>query len=98
MTLISFKENDISQKPALELLQKLGYQYISPDEALELRGGKNSSVLLDDILRQQLRKLNSIHIGSHSEARFSEQNIENGIAAMRNVPMEGGYISANETV
>lgn len=98
MNRISFKENDISQKPALELLQKLGYQYISPDEALELRGGKNSSVLLDDILRQQLRKLNSIHIGSHSEARFSEQNIENGIAAMRNVPMEGGYISANETV
>lgn len=98
MILISFKENDISQKPALELLQKLGYQYLSPEEALELRGGKTSNVLLEDILRQQLRQLNSIRIGSHSEARFSEQNIENGVAAMRNVPMEGGYLNANEAV
>lgn len=98
MERISFKENDISQRPAIELLQKLGYQYLSPEEALELRGGKTSNVLLEDILRQQLRQLNSIRIGSHSEARFSEQNIENGVAAMRTVPMEGGYISANETV
>ena len=98
MILISFKENDISQRPALELLQKLGYQYLSPEEVLELRGGKTSNVLLEDILRQQLRQLNSIRIGSHSEARFSEQNIENGVAAMRNVPMEGGYLNANETV
>ena len=98
MERISFKENDISQKPALELLQKLGYQYLSPEEALELRGGKTSNVLLEDILRQQLRNLNSIRIGSHSEARFSEQNIENGVAAMRNVPMEGGYLNGNEAV
>lgn len=98
MERISFKENDISQRPALELLQKLGYQYLSPEEVLELRGGKTSNVLLEDILRQQLRNLNSIRIGSHSEARFSEQNIENGIAAMRNVPMEGGYLNANEAV
>lgn len=98
MERISFKENDISQKPALELLQKLDYQYLSPEEALELRGGKTSNVLLEDILRQQLRNLNSIRIGSHSEARFSEQNIENGVAAMRNVPMEEGYISGNEAV
>lgn len=98
MKRISFKENDISHKPALELLQKLGYRYLSPKEALEMRGGKTSNVLLEDVLRQQLRNLNSIRIGSHSEARFSEQNIENGIAAMRSVPMEGGYINANETV
>ena len=98
MDRISFKENDISQRPALELLQTLGYQYLLPEEAMELRGGKTSNVLLEDILRQQLRQLNSIRIGSHSEARFSEQNIENGVAAMRNVPMEGGYLNANETV
>ena len=98
MTHISFKENDISQRPAIELLQKLGYQYLSPEEALELRGGKTSNVLLEEVLRQQLHKLNSIRVGSHSEARFSEQNIENGIAAMRNVPMEEGYISGNEAV
>ena len=98
MSQISFKENDISQAPALELLQKMGYQYLSPEEALELRGGKTSNVLLEEVLRRQLRELNSIRIGSHKEARFSEQNIENGITALRNVPMEGGYLNGNETV
>ena len=98
MTLISFKENDISQIPALELLKKLGYKYISPEEAFEMRSEKTSNVLLEEVLRQQLRELNSIRIGSHSEARFSEQNIENGIVALRNVSMEGGYINGNKTV
>ena len=98
MTLISFKENDISQRPALEVLQRLGYKYISPEEALEMRGGKLSNVLLEEVLRQHLRELNSIRIGSHSEARFSEQNIENGIVALRTVPMEGGYLNGNEAV
>ena len=96
--MISFKENYISQTPALELLQKLGYTHLSPDEALAMRGGKTSNILLEDVLRKQLRELNSIKIGNHKEARFSEQNIENGVTAMRNVPMEGGYLSGNEAI
>ena len=98
MNRISFKENDISQRPAIELLQKLGYQYLSPEEALTMRGGKTSNVLLEELLRRQLRKLNSIRIGNRKEERFSEQNIENGVIAMRNVPMENGYLSGNEAV
>lgn len=98
MTKISFKEDNISKAPALELLQKLGYTYISPDEALAMRGGKMSNVLLEDVLRNQLRELNSIKADGYKVARFSEQNIENGVTAMRNVPMEGGYISGNEAV
>ncbi|MDO5527441.1 MAG: type I restriction endonuclease subunit R [Prevotella sp.] len=98
MNRISFKEDDISKKPALEFLQKLGYTYISPDDALAMRGGKTSNVLLEEVLRKQLRELNSIKIGNHKEARFSEQNIENGVIAMRNVPMEGGYLSGNEAI
>ena len=84
---LSFKENHISQAPALELLQELGYNYLSPDEALAMRGGKTSNVLLEEVLRKQLRELNSIKIGNHKEARFSEQNIENGVITMRKVPM-----------
>lgn len=98
MSLISFKENDVSKQPALELLRNLGYQYLSPDDALAMRGGKTSNVLLEDVLRKQLRELNSIRKGEYKEIRFSEQNIENGIIAMRNVPMEGGYLSGNEAV
>ena len=98
MSRISFKENDVSKQPALELLQNLGYQYLSPDEALALRGGKTSNVLLEDVLRKQLRELNSIRKGEYKEIRFSEQNIENGVIALRNVPMEGGYLNGNEVV
>ncbi|MBR5030948.1 MAG: type I restriction endonuclease subunit R [Muribaculaceae bacterium] len=98
MSRISFKENDISKLPALALLQKLGYLYLSPEEALLMRGDKTTNVLLEDVLRRQLRELNSIKVGNHKEARFSEQNIENGVLAIRNVPMEGGYLSGNEAV
>lgn len=98
MEMISFKENDISKNPALELLIKLGYKYLTPEEALVMRGGKTSNVLLEEVLRRQLRELNSIRIGNRREERFSEQNIENGVIAMRNVPMEGGYLSGNEAV
>jgi type I restriction enzyme R subunit len=98
MNRISFKENDISQRPALKLLARMGYQYLSPEEAMEMRDGKTSNVLLEEVLRQQLRELNSIRIGSHSEERFSEQNIENGVVALRNVPMDGGYLNANEFI
>lgn len=55
MTTISFKEDHISQIPALQLLQKLGYEYLTPEEAMEMRGGKTSNVLLEEVLRNQLR-------------------------------------------
>lgn len=95
---ISFKEDHISQIPALQLLQKLGYTYLTPDEALAMRGGKTSNVLLEDVLRGQLRRINSIRVNRNKEELFSEQNIENGVLAMRNIPMEGGYLSGNEAV
>ena len=98
MDRISFHEDDISKIPALRLLEKLGYTYLSPEDALRLRDGKLSNVLLEDVLREQLRRINSIRVAGRTEVRFSEQNIENGVLAMRNVPMDDGYISANETV
>lgn len=95
---ISFKEDHISQIPVLLLLQKLGYTYLTPDEALAMRGGKTSNVLLEDVLRSQLRRINSIRVNRNKEELFSEQNIENGVLAMRNIPMDGGYLSGNEAV
>lgn len=96
--MISFKEDQISQIPALQLLQKLGYTYLTPDEALAMRSGKTSNVLLEDVLRSQLRRINSIRVNRNKEELFSEQNIENGVLAVRNIPMEGGYLSGNEAV
>lgn len=98
MNNISFKEDHISQIPALQLLQKLGYTYLSPEDALELRGGKTSNVLLEPVLRKQLEVINSIQVSSVKTAYFSTQNIENGIEAMRNVHSESGFLASNESV
>lgn len=95
---LSFKEDHISQLPALLLLQKMGYNYLSPEEALLLRGEKTTNVLLEPILREQLRKINSISLLGGKIEPFSDQNIENGIEAVRNVPMQEGFISGNEYV
>lgn len=95
----SFKEDHISQIPALQLLQKLGYIYLSPAEAEKQRSGKTSNVLLDDILRKQLKDINSDRkISSTKTTYISDANIENGIRALKELPMNEGYIAACETV
>ena len=45
------KEDHASQIPALQLLQNLGWQYLSPAEALALRGGRESAALRFAIAR-----------------------------------------------
>lgn len=92
----SFKEDHISQIPALQLLQNLGYKYLSPDEALQLRGNKTTNVILEDVLRKQLKEINSPRVSSSKTTYFSDSNIENGIQALKDLPMNEGYISACE--
>ncbi len=92
----SFKEDHISQIPALQLLQKLGYKYLSPDEALDLRGNKTSNVLLEKVLRSQLKEINSIKVSSSKTSLFTDSNIEAGILALKDLPMNEGYIAACE--
>ncbi len=95
---ISFKEDHISQIPALMLLQKLGYKYLTPDEALELRGGRNTNVILEPILRERLKAINTINVSNTKTVDFSDQNIENGIVALKDIPLESGFIGGNEYV
>ena len=94
----SFKEDHISQIPALQVLQNLGYTYLTPDEALAYRGNKTTNVILEDILRKQLKEINSIRVSSTKTSVFSDNNIEAGIQALKNPPMQEGYITASESV
>jgi len=99
MNVPSFKEDHISQIPALQMLQKLGYTYLSTSEAENLRSGKTSNVLLEDILRKQLKEINSEkRISSTKTTYISDANIENGIRALKELPMNEGYIAASETL
>ena len=62
------KEDHISQIPALQLLQNMGYTYLTPEEALELRGGRARNVILDGILEEQLRRMNKIQYKEQKHA------------------------------
>lgn len=92
----SFKEDHISQVPALQMLVKLGYTYLSPAEADRQRAGKTTNVLLEDILRKQLKEINSIRVSATKTSIFTDENIERGILALKNLPMNEGYIAASE--
>lgn len=94
----SFKEDHISQIPALQMLVNLGYSYLSPAEAERLRGGKTTNVLLEDVLRKQLMEINTIRVSASKTSIFTEENIERGILALKNLPMHEGYIIASEKV
>lgn len=69
-----YLEKNISQQPAIDLLQALGYTYISPHDCT-LQRGSGYHVLLRDILRGQLRRLNRYAYGG-TENEFSAANIE----------------------
>ncbi len=93
----SFKEEHISQITALQFLQNLGYVYLSKDEALIKRGNKTSNPLLEDVLRERLRVINAEkRISSTRTTYLSDANIENGIQALKDLPMNEGYITACE--
>ena len=82
-----FSEFSISQKPALDLLQKMGYIYISVDEC-KLQRGSLYNVLLKDILREQLKKLNKINYGSENK-EFSSNNIDKAIEDLDDSLVDG---------
>ncbi len=91
-----FDEKYLSQIPALQVLVNLGYQYLTPAEALAARGGKAGNVLLEEILRDQLKKLNRIQHKSGSYL-FSEENIQSAIQRLKNVKYDG-LLKTNEAV
>ncbi|MHB1317674.1 MAG: type I restriction endonuclease subunit R [Anaerolineae bacterium] len=98
---LSFREELISQIPALHLLMALGYTYLTPEEALELRGNSERQVLLEGVLAPWLREHNAIEgAGRHAGERvpFSEGNIQAAIRRLRDEPMANGLIAANERV
>lgn len=92
----SFLEDDISQIPALQLLQNLGWEYLAPQETVTLRAGKLSSVMLEGVLVPQLRKFNKIRF-KRGECEFSEANIQSALQALREIVFDT-LIRTNEKI
>jgi len=92
----AINEKLTSQIPALQLLIAMGYEYVSSEEALMERQGRYSNVLLENILRNQLKEINRIRYKG-SEYLFSEENVQSAIQKLKNIKYDG-LLKTNEAI
>ena len=91
----AYLERNASQQPALELLQSMGYIYISLEDCA-LQRGSGYHVLLKDILRGQLRRLNRYAFAG-TENEFSAANIERAMEDL-DEPLTDGLVRTSEKI
>lgn len=91
----AYLEVNASQKPAIALLQSMGYTYISPEDCEKQRGSRYN-VLLKDILRGQLRRLNRYSYAG-AENEFSAANIERAMEEL-DEPLTDGLVRTSEKI
>lgn len=82
-----YLEEISSQLPALQLLINMGWQYLSPDEALALRGGREKNVVLTGVLEPWLRTHNAIEFKGGRYA-FSDANIQDAVSRLVDDPLQ----------
>lgn len=90
-----YSERNASQNPAIALLQSMGYTYISPEDCEKQRGSRYH-VLLKDILRGQLRRLNRYSYAG-AENEFSAANIERAMEDL-DEPLTDGLVRTSEKI
>jgi len=56
----NFLESHVSQIPAVQFLQQLGFAYLATEEVAVERRGKLGHVLLEGTLAAQLRRINRV--------------------------------------
>lgn len=91
----AYLEINASQRPALALLDAMGYTYISPADCDKQRGSRYH-VLLRDILRGQLRRLNR-YVYAGAENEFSAANIEHAMEDL-DEPLTDGLVRTSEKI
>ncbi len=89
-------EKYLSHIPALQLLVAMGYTYLSPVEALRERQDRTSNVLLENILRNQLKEINSIRYRG-GDYLFSEENVQSAVQKLKNIKYDG-LLKTNEAI
>jgi len=88
------KEVFSSQIPALQVLMAMGYEYLSPAQALAYRGGQTSEVLLRSVLIAELRKRRFNWKGQ--EYPLSNNAIDDIVRQLASPGLGEGLLSANE--
>ncbi len=78
-------EKHQSQIPALQLLVALGFIPLSQEKALRLRGGRLRNVVLDDVLADQLMRINSFTHRGH-EYGFDLEDTHEAMRRLKPTP------------
>ena len=90
-----YLEDNISKYPAIELLCKLGFEYISPEDCMSQRGSLYD-VFLKDILRKQLNAINQFEFGGIIY-KFTADNVEKAIKDL-DEPLTDGLVRTSEKI
>ena len=90
-----YLEDNISKYPAIELLCKLGFEYISHEDCMAQRGTLYD-VLLKDILRKQLNAINQFEFGGIIY-KFTADNVEKAIKDL-DEPLTDGLVRTSEKI
>lgn len=89
-------EMSTSQRPAIEVLQKLGYKYVSEEENKNLRHNILTDVIFKDILAKKLNEINNYEYKGE-KYKFSASTIGQAIKDL-NEDLVTGLISTNEKI
>ncbi len=84
-------EKYLSQLPALQVLQALGYGYIPAKDAMPMRQGRAANVILETVLLDSLRHINRYTVKGVSYD-FSDGSLHNAIAKLKHIKT-GGFIT-----
>lgn len=89
-----FQEEYSAKLPALALMTNLGWSFLSPDEALVARSGKQDEVVLRQILRSELQKRRFTFAGKTYP--LSDKAIDNLVAEVCSPALNEGLVTAND--
>ena len=85
------------QQNSINLLQNLGYKFISREENLKLRDGKTSEVLFREILTKKLGEINSYEYKG-KRYKFSQSSVLKAVDELAGVSLNEGLMVANERI
>ena len=89
-----YNERPESQEPAIELLEKLGWKYLSPSDAEKQRGNLYNVILKDDLMNF-LKEQRYEYKGE--KFQFSSSNIAHAISDI-DIPLQSGLMKTSKEI
>ena len=91
----SYLEKVQSQLPALQLLNQMGWQYLTPEQTVTLRSGRLSSTILEPVLVDFIRDHARYEFKGQSRP-FTENAIQTAVQALKNFRATGALFQNEE--